>query len=330
MPLMPTGSQNLSQVLNRGNTQNIDIIPIADSAMDLGSTSLWYHEIFGDNIKTQSLKLYDSTHAESAHISRNLTNLIIDTGTGGLLQFVLAGTPIIDISNTQINTDMNIIPKTSGSVIIGSVNYWYGEVFAEAIHIIGLGCWDPTITASCEFERTLTEMIMDSGSGANFFFNVKGASAIELSSTTLKSYLDIVPSSTNSKDLGSEGTRWNTIFVQDIITTNIDTQTLDIFVYTREEKASITRVLGLDHELIIDTGAGSTELQIKLAGVVGAILDSDGFRTNHLSVDTGGKINLEGVSGDTYIKFNSAQSRIEFYLNNTLEGYVDNTGFVSV
>lgn len=51
--------------------------------------------------------------------------------------------------------------------------------------------------------------------------------------------------------------------------------------------------------------------------------------SGNLSLSAGQRLNLEGFSGDTYIKFNSSNNHIEFYLNNTLEGYIDTSGFVS-
>jgi len=51
-----------------------------------------------------------------------------------------------------------------------------------------------------------------------------------------------------------------------------------------------------------------------------------------VQINSDKKLILEGsdtVKGDTYIIFNSAQHRIEFYLNGVLEGYIDTTGFVS-
>lgn len=50
-----------------------------------------------------------------------------------------------------------------------------------------------------------------------------------------------------------------------------------------------------------------------------------------VQINSGEKLILEGsatVKGDTYLVFQN--SRIEFFLNGTLEGYVDTTGFVSV
>lgn len=40
------------------------------------------------------------------------------------------------------------------------------------------------------------------------------------------------------------------------------------------------------------------------------------------------RLYLEGSDGDTYIIYNSASSRIEFYVNGVLEGFIDaaNTG----
>ncbi len=51
----------------------------------------------------------------------------------------------------------------------------------------------------------------------------------------------------------------------------------------------------------------------------------DLFRGN-FSVAAGQKIALEGKAGDTYLTYQN--SRVEFFVNNTLEGYIDTTGFV--
>jgi len=51
-----------------------------------------------------------------------------------------------------------------------------------------------------------------------------------------------------------------------------------------------------------------------------------------IQINSDKKLILEGTGttkGDTYIVFNSAKNRIEFYLNGVLEGWIDTTGFVS-
>ena len=46
-----------------------------------------------------------------------------------------------------------------------------------------------------------------------------------------------------------------------------------------------------------------------------------------LGVASGQKINLEGNAGDSYFIFQN--NRIEVFVNNVLEGYIDTTGFVN-
>lgn len=46
-----------------------------------------------------------------------------------------------------------------------------------------------------------------------------------------------------------------------------------------------------------------------------------------IAVDAAKKVMFEGLAGDTYIVYQN--SRLEFFVNNTLEGYIDTNGFVS-
>jgi hypothetical protein len=60
-------------------------------------------------------------------------------------------------------------------------------------------------------------------------------------------------------------------------------------------------------------------------------VEGAGAFSGNLSVPAGYKIMLEGATGDTYITFDSGTARINFYINNALEGYLDpTTGWVSV
>ena len=60
-------------------------------------------------------------------------------------------------------------------------------------------------------------------------------------------------------------------------------------------------------------------------------VEGRGAFSDHISVPAGKRIMLEGTTGDTYITFDSGTARINFYINNALEGYLDpTTGWVSV
>lgn len=73
-----------------------------------------------------------------------------------------------------------------------------------------------------------------------------------------------------------------------------------------------------------------------ILATIGAVIGQGDITANrdlisgrNVAVSSDNKIQLKGTTGDTYMIFNSTLGRIEFYLNNVLEGYINTTGFVS-
>jgi hypothetical protein len=69
-----------------------------------------------------------------------------------------------------------------------------------------------------------------------------------------------------------------------------------------------------------NANTGSTATAIKATGKIA--LQAEG----HVAVASGKKVGLDGPTGDNYIIYSSANSRIEFYIGGTLHFYIDDHG----
>jgi len=67
---------------------------------------------FAGMITYKDILLYDSSDTEYSSFTRDLTNLTIDSGTGGVLQLKVAGTPVMKMSG-GITSYKSIFPNGS-------------------------------------------------------------------------------------------------------------------------------------------------------------------------------------------------------------------------
>lgn len=152
------GATKLSMDISH-NYSHQNFIPDTDSSKECGLTSRWWSKIWGDELNVETINIWDSTHAESASITRDLDSLIIDAGTGSInLKMYLAGVQYLQFSGNTVSIWKTCYPVTDSLFDIGRTDRYWDDGFIDDLYTEGLHIQDGTHAKTHDITATLTSL----------------------------------------------------------------------------------------------------------------------------------------------------------------------------
>jgi hypothetical protein len=173
------------------------------SPRDIGkSTKIW------QNLYIEQVFFFDPTGAEYGSISRTLTDLDIDTGTGGVqIDLKVAGSSKL-ILYSWANFLCSIRPNVDSTYDIGEnvTPYWFANAYVDVVHSAGINIYDDTHAENASITRTLDEFIVTTGTGSTSLKLQHGATVRQwITGAASLFQCDVRPWSDGSHECGVAG-----------------------------------------------------------------------------------------------------------------------------
>ncbi|MBK8845003.1 MAG: hypothetical protein IPO27_00015 [Bacteroidetes bacterium] len=241
---------------------NQDLLPDTNNTIDIGSASYRYK-----NVYPTTLIFPDATWQTTAFIPYTAGsgisiagNTISSTGSSG------ANLSLSNLASTAIN--QSLIPAATNNIDLGSATYRYKDVYPTTL------IFPDATTQSTAF------VPYTSGSGINITGNVisntgdaNGTDDADLSLsnlTTTSVNQSLLPSTTNSKDLGSSSLSWKDVYPTTIKFPDATTQSTAFVPYTSGSGISITG------NVISNTTGGTVTSITAGTGLTGGTITNSG------------------------------------------------------
>lgn len=275
-----------------------DIRPNSDGLTKCGTDALRFSEGNFDLVRTEGVTIQDPTHAEEASITRDLSGMWIDAGTGGT-QIIMKcnGVNVAGFYTNKLTVfkpiEMynNMYPLADGSYSIGEDAKRFGAGYIDTVYTEGLTIQDPTHVESGTITRSLSYLNIDCGAGALLSFSVNTSQYIKMGSGYIQVSQDFYPISDSNTECGISTRHWSGVYSDNYYVG-------DGNLIQTKESLGVTAQLKIN----IPVGAGGAaaaalDHQIQLDGILeaGLLAETDGagsyrepvFKLPHYSADYG-------------------------------------------